>query len=390
MARSTLIARHFETAGWIEVAIAGDRIAAVGPIDGPGIVAAADDWIAPAFWDLQVNGRLGWSFSGPELTVAAVAAVVEGQGAPGTARSCPTLITGPPGDLLHGVRTIARACDEVAGVEARVLGIHLEGPFLSGLEGYRGAHPAAWIRDPDWGEFARLQDASGGRVAIVTLAPERPGSIAFIRKAVEAGVVVALGHTAADGDRIRAAVDAGATLSTHLGNGVAATLARHPNPIWDQASEDRLFASLIADGHHLGPSILRALVRAKTPGRILLVGDASPLAGLPVGTYGPWAVDPSGKVVVAGTPYLAGSNRGLTWGVNALIRDAGLAPAEAIGAATAQPARVLGRSAPTIAPGQPADLIRFRLPGRGDRTRFELRATCVGGAWVDPDPAGPP
>src|SRR6185437_16823280 len=116
------------------------------------------------------------------------------------------------------------------------------------------------------------------------------------------------------------AVDAGATLSTHLGNGIASPLARHPNPIWDQAADDGLMASLIADGHHLGPSILKALVRAKTPDRVILVGDASPLAGLPPGRYGEWEVDPSGKIVVAGTPYLAGSNQGIEVGVNTLIR----------------------------------------------------------------------
>ena len=186
------------------------------------------------------------------------------------------MITAPPADLLHGVRTIARACEASREVERRVLGIHLEGPYLSEVEGYRGAHPLASIRDPDEDEFARLLDASGGRLAIVTLAPERPGAVGLIRRAVNAGVVVAIGHTAADADQIRAAVDAGATLSTHLGNGIAANLPRHPNPIWDQAGEDRLFASLIADGHHLGPSVLRSLVRAKTADRVVLIGDASP------------------------------------------------------------------------------------------------------------------
>jgi len=380
-----LVARHFETTRWVALTIEGGRIASVDPSDGPGAISDADDWIAPAFWDLQINGRWGVSFSSPELTAGQVARIVRAQGALGTARLCPTLISAPPGDLLHGVSTIARACEAFEDVDAGVLGIHLEGPFLSEVDGYRGAHPVGSIRDPDWGEFAGLMEASGGRVAIVTLAPERPGSIGFIRRAVAAGVVVGLGHTAADGDRIRAAVEAGATLSTHLGNGIAATLARHPNPIWDQASEDRLYASLIADGHHLGPGVLRALVRAKTADRVVLVGDASPLAGLPAGIYGPWEVVSSGKVVVAGTPYLAGSNRGIAWGVDALIRDAGLSPSQAIAATTRHPARVLSRAEPTIAPGEPADLIRFRLVGDRACPRFELVETCVGGIWVEPE-----
>jgi len=379
------VARHFETCQWVDLTLEGGRIASVGPGDGPEEILGDDDWIAPAFWDLQINGRWGVSFSSPDLTVEQVASVVRAQAGLGTARLCPTLITAPAADMRHGVATIARACEAFEDVAARVLGIHLEGPYLSEVDGYRGAHPAGAIRDPDWKEFEGLMEASGGRVAIVTLAPERPGAVAFVRRAVAAGVVVALGHTAADGDQIRAAVDAGATLSTHLGNGIASTLARHPNPIWDQASEDRLFASLIADGHHLGPSVLRALVRAKTADRVVLVGDASPLAGLPVGVYGPWEVDPSGKVVVAGTPYLAGSNRGLAWGVDALIRVAGLVPAQAIHAATRQPARVLGRPEPTIASGEPADLIRFLLAGDPACPRFELLETCVGGRWFGPE-----
>ncbi len=380
-----MIARHHQTGRWVEVDCSGGSIAAVEPADGPEAVEDRDDWIAPAFWDIQINGRWGVSFAGPTLTADQVGAIVRAQAGLGSARICPTLITAPASDLLHSVGTIARACAADPDIAGRVLGIHLEGPWISEVDGYRGAHPLGSVRDPDWGEFVELQGAAGGRVAIVTLAPERPGAVGFIARLVAEGVVVALGHTAANGATIRAAVDAGATLSTHLGNGIAATLARHPNPIWDQAAEDRLWASLIADGHHLGPSILRGLVRAKTPERIILVSDASPLAGLPPGQHGAWEVDPAGKIVVAGTPYLAGSNREIAAGVDALIRDAGLTPAQALAAATSHPARLLGRPGPTIQPGQPADLIRYRLPTHQGGARFELRETCVGGAWVDPE-----
>ncbi len=163
-----------------------------------------------------------------------------GQGPLGTARLCPTLITAPVDHLLHGVRTIAAACEAFPDVAARVIGIHLEGPFISEREGYRGAHPPASIRDPDWSLFQELQEASGGRIVLMTLAPERTGAIEFIRRATAAGVVIALGHTAADGATIRAAAEAGARLSTHLGNGIASELPRHPNPIWEQAALDEL------------------------------------------------------------------------------------------------------------------------------------------------------
>ena len=372
-------ARHFESGEWVEVETSGDRIASVTPVDGSD---APDVWVAPAFWDLQINGRWGVSFSDPGLTVEQVAAIVRAQAGLGTARLCPTLITAPAADRLHGVRTIARACELFPDVAARVLGIHLEGPWISGVDGYRGAHPIESARDPDWEEFAALSEASGGRIAVVTLAPERPGSIEFIARLAASGVVVAIGHTAADGPTIAAAVDAGATLSTHLGNGIASPLARHPNPIWDQAGDDRLWASLIADGHHLDPGVLRCLVRSKTADRIILVGDASPLAGLPPGRYGAWEVEPSGKVVVAGTPYLAGANRGIDAGINSLIRDVPLTPAAAIAAATRHPARLLGRPDPTIEAGQPANLIRYRLG-----PDFELIDTCVDGRWFGPEAA---
>ena len=379
-----MIARHHETGRWVEISLRGDRIASVSPCDGPDEVRDVDDWVAPAFWDLQMNGRWGVSFSQPSLTVEQVAAIVRAQAGYGTARLCPTLITAPRADMLHGARTIAEACDRFPDVGRRVLGLHLEGPSISGVEGYRGAHPLGAVRDPDWDEFAEIRAASGDRIAIVTLAPERAGSIAFIRRAVAEGVVVALGHTSADGPTIRAAVEAGARLSTHLGNGIASPLDRHPNPIWEQASEDGLMASLIADGHHLGPAILKALVRAKTPGRILLVSDFSPLAGLPPGHYGDWEVDPSGKIVVAGTSYLAGSNRGIAVGVDHLIRVAGLTLAQALDAATRHPARLLGLAEPTIGPGEPAHLIRFGLSNRRDGPRFELREIWVDGERSEP------
>ena len=351
--------------------------------------ARDDTYVAPAFWDIQTNGRWGISFSDLELTVEQVGAIVRAQAALGTARLCPTLISDTRENLLHGVATIRAACEADPRVAARVVGIHLEGPYLSGLEGYRGAHPPGVLRDPDWDEFRAFQDASGGRVFLMTLAPERPGSIPFIRRATAEGIAIAIGHTAADGPTLRASAEAGARLSTHLGNGIAAQLARHPNPIWDQAAIDGTWASLIADGHHLEPAVLRVLVRAKTPARIILVSDASPLAGLPPGTYGPWAVDPSGKIVVAGTPYLAGSNQGIEVGVNTLMRDADLSLPDALATATTHPARLLGRPEPTLAPGQPANLIRFRHRGDGADARFELLDTCVDGEWVLADPKVP-
>jgi N-acetylglucosamine-6-phosphate deacetylase len=384
-------ARHYQTGAWVQVRTEGPRIAAVEPAVGPvpAEVSEADDWIGPAFWDIQTNGRWGISFSDPGLTVEQVTEIVEAQAELGTARLCPTLITASRSSLMHGVRTIARACEADPAVGARVAGIHVEGPYISSVDGYRGAHPLDAVRDPDWGEFQALQDAAEGRIVLMTLAPEREGALGFIEKLALSGVVVALGHTAADGATLRAAAAAGARLSTHLGNGIAASLPRHPNPIWEQAALDYLSASFIADGHHVDRAVLRVLVRAKGPGRVILVSDASPLAGLPPGRYGDWAVDPSGKIIVAGTPYLAGSNQAIETGLNHLLDASDLSLAEALATVTRNPARLLDRPDPTLEPGQPANLIRFRVPRQREQTRpgFALVRTCVDGRWYEAGPA---
>jgi N-acetylglucosamine-6-phosphate deacetylase len=163
--------------------------------------------------------------------------------------------------------------------------------------------------------------------------------------------VVSLGHTDASPAEIEAAVSAGATLSTHLGNGIAMNLPRHPNPIWTQAAEDRLSASLICDGHHISQDVIRVLARAKGPDRLILVSDHSPLAGMPVGSYGQWAVDESGKIVVAGTPYLAGSNQDLPIGVANLMKATGWGFAVAAMSVTRNPSRLLGGSLPELSIG---------------------------------------
>lgn len=369
-----IIARHFASGAWVRVHLEGGLIGSVEAVGGAPEPDPGDDWIAPAFWDLQLNGRWGRSFADLRLTIEEFGRIVQAQGPLGTARLCPTLFTASPRATAHALRLMAQACDSDPEIAAMIPGLHLEGPYIASEEGYRGAHPRSEARDPDWDEFRRWQDLSGGRIALVTLAPERPGAIPFVARAVRAGVRIALGHTTANAATLRAAVDAGATLSTHLGNGIAAQLPRHPNPIFEQAADDRLTASLIADGEHLDPSTLKVLLRAKTAKRVILVSDASPLAGLPPGPYGEWSIEDSGRIVVAGTPYLAGANQGLALGLSN-VQVAGLTLPEAIATVTTNPARLLGRPAPELRAGQPACLVRFHREGP---TGFRLRDT-----WVD-------
>lgn len=373
-----VVARHFETGLRIRYRIQGDRFATCEPI-GEG--EETDDWIVPAFWDIQTNGGNGISFVDESLDVDQVFNLVESNAEQGAARLCPTLITASFEAAAHAVQIIKKACDLDREIDRRILGIHLEGPAISAEEGYRGAHPKEWIRDPDIRELKRLHKLSGDRIVLSTLAPERRGAIDYIREARKMGIVVALGHTAADRRELTAAIVAGATLSTHLGNGIASELPRHPNPIWTQAAEDRLFASLIADDHHLDPAVLKVLFRAKTPERTILVSDAGPLAGLPPGVYGDWEVQSSGKIVVAGTSYLAGANQPLETGLSNLIKHAGASLAQAVRTVTSNPARLLGRDEPRLAPGEPADFVLLRTTDSpaNEARPFPSRQVVIGG-----------
>src|SRR5262249_52959558 len=190
--------------------------------------------------DLQINGCDGISFNSPKLTVDNVRHVVQVCRRHGIAGLLPTLVTNSFEALAHGFATLARACETDPGVARAVPGFHLEGPYIAAEDGPRGAHPREHVRRPDWDEFRRWQDAAGRRIKLVTLAPEHDGAIEFITKLTAAGVVVAIGHTAASGERLRQAVRAGARLSTHLGNGSHAVLPRHDNYIWQQLADDDL------------------------------------------------------------------------------------------------------------------------------------------------------
>jgi len=222
--------------------------------------------------------------------------------------------------------------------------------------------------------------ASGGRIKLCTLAPERPGALLFIEKLTESGVAVALGHTAASPDVIRDAVLAGARLSTHLGNGSHALLPRHPNYIWEQLAHDDLYATVIADGEHLPASVVKCFARAKGAARLALVSDAVRLAGLPAGLYddGRHEVLPSGRVVLAGTPYLAGAGALLDVCVANALRFTDLSLAQIVACVSAVPARILGLEGCKgfVEVGHDADLTLFRVPDVGP---LEIAATvCVG------------
>jgi N-acetylglucosamine-6-phosphate deacetylase len=355
-------ARHYATAETIDVICDRGRITSLTRAGAaqPDLTAG---WVAPAFFDLQINGCDDHSFNSEKLTTESVRHVADVCRRHGIGGFCPTLVTNSFAALAHGMATIRRAREMDAKLARAIPAIHLEGPYLSPEDGPRGAHPREHIRPPDWSEFQKLQDAAGGLIRLVTLAPEHDGALPFIEKLAASGVVVALGHTAASGPRIREAVAAGARLSTHLGNGSHAMLPRHDNYIWEQLAADGLWASIICDGHHLPPSVARCMVRVKTPARIVLTCDAGPLAGCPPGRYRQWGQDfdilPEGKIVVAGTPYLAGSWAFTDLCVGNVIRFAGVTLRDAVDMAGARPRELLGLPPRRLEPGMPAELVLF-------------------------------
>ena len=237
------------------------------------------------------------------------------------------------------------------------------------------------VRDPDWDLFCRLQDASGGLIRLVTLAPERPRAIEMIRRLRDAGITVAVGHTDATEADIDLAVEAGAQLSTHLGNGAHAVLPRHRNYIQKQLATDALMASVIADGHHLPDYFVKNLIRCKGPDRVVLITDAMAAASAPPGTYRLGEVEaevgPDGYVRLPGTPYLAGSALTMDRAVENMARFAGLPLGEALRLATRQPRRLFPGLGAGVTPGEPADLVVLR-----SGPSLSVMATIAGGKLV--------
>lgn len=339
-------------------------------------------YLAPALVDIQVNGFAGFDVNGPQASPEQVVGMVRALWATGVGLVCPTVITNSREAILRSLQAVNRACEDPL-IQASIPCVHLEGPYISPVDGPRGAHALGHVRPPDWNEFQAFQEAAGGRIGIVTLAPEAPGAIPFIERLAEAGVVVALGHTAADGPTIQAAIQAGARLSTHLGNGSHALLPRHPNYIWEQAAADELWASLIVDGHHLPPAVVKCLVRAKGLERSILTSDAVAVAGLPPGRYRALEteveVSPDLRCSLVGTPYLAGSALELRIGVEKVMDFAGLDLEQAWRLASENPAALLGiQDRIGLVPQREANMVRFRL----EQGRIVIEETVVAGQVV--------
>jgi len=320
-------------------------------------------WISRGLVDLQVNGYAGFDLNGDDLSVDTVVGLRDALRRVGVTTFVPTLITASPERTRRALGIVVEARRTDAEVAAAIPFVHLEGPHISDQDGPRGCHDATFVRPPDLAEFELCQDVAEGLVGLITVSPHWPGSAEFIAEVVAAGTRVAVGHTHADGAQIHAAAEAGATLSTHLGNGAHAQLPRHPNYLWAQLADDRLTAGFIADGHHLPVDTFVAMVRAKGLDRSFLVSDSVATGGRPAGFYsstvgGDVELTDDGRLLVRGTPYLAGAAAPLADGV--AWAAAAFSLPDALTMATTTPRRIIGSPhGPPRPDDRIADIITF-------------------------------
>jgi N-acetylglucosamine-6-phosphate deacetylase len=351
-------------------------------------------YISPGLVDMQINGYLSVSFAleGAEntyageggLTVGDVKKVTEGLWKEGITTYFPTLTTNSQELLLKNFAVIAKAISDKS-LLGTVAGFHLEGPYISDVDGYRGAHPKEHVRKPDWEEFMELYRAADEKILIVTVAPEVSGAFEFIRKCREKGIMVSLGHHNASAEIIKEAIDNGAGMATHLANGCATMINRHKNPIWPQLADDRLTASIICDGFHLPPELIQVFYKVKGADNIIITSDITSYAGLPAGEY----KIKTGETIVK-TPDgnlrfsrqeggLYGSASLLTKGVGHVMKVTGCSLAKAIQMTSTNPARLHNlNDRGKIEPGKRADLILFSMDGFD----MKIKETIVAGELV--------
>jgi N-acetylglucosamine-6-phosphate deacetylase len=356
----------------------------------PGKTGGSADipYIAPGLIDFQVNGYMGMDFNNKTLNPELVKKTTEDLWKTGITKYFPTVITNSADQISYSLSVINKACSASSDVERSIGGIHLEGPFISSVEGPRGAHNANFVTAPDWTQFKKWQKISGNRIKIITMSPEWHQALDFIKKCVKNGVNVSIGHTSATPQQIKDAVSVGARMSTHLGNGAHLMLPRHPNYIWEQLAQDDLWTTVISDGFHLPDSVLKVMYRAKS-GKMILISDCTKFAGMPAGPYhseigGNVILSESGRLYMAEKPeLLAGSAVSLMFCVNHML-NAGICSlpqvwdmASVLPAHFIEPDSIYG-----LQKGSVADIVLFRLIDK----KIEILKTIKNGRIVYENP----
>ena len=341
----------------------------------------SDVYVAPGLIDIQINGYMGIDFADQDLKIEGIREATKALWKEGVTSFLPTLITADQESLKNSFSILSNALDdEVIGMS--IPGFHLEGPYISPVKGFRGAHLEKYIREPDWNEFLELQNASNNGIKLITVAPEIEGAISFIQKCRQDGIVVSLGHHNGNTKEIKEAADAGASMSTHLGNGCANMINRHNNPLWPQLADDRISASIIVDGFHLNQEEVQCFFKIKGNNRIILVSDALDLAGLEPGEYIRWErtvlLTPD-VVKFPAENVLAGAASPISSCVGNMMKFTQCSLSDAIRMASTNPAQLMGLTGlGEISEGKRADLILFTL----EDGNMVIQKTIVAGKVV--------
>jgi N-acetylglucosamine-6-phosphate deacetylase len=340
-------------------------------------------FVAPGFIDNQVNGFANVDFSGSNLSTDDVITAVGALWKEGVTSFLPTLITNSHDNLLKNFKILYDTLCRDENIRDSIPGFHLEGPYISSEEGFRGCHPLKHIRKPSWDDFLLYQKAAGGKIMQVTIAPEIEGAMEFISLCTRNRIIVALGHTNASSEQIQQAVERGARLSTHLGNGCANIIHRHNNPIWPQLANDLLSISVIADGHHLLPEEIQVFYKVKGPDKIIITSDVVYLSGMAPGRYtfleNEVILTSEGMLLNPELNCLAGASFPIKKGIGNMMKFTECSLKNAINMATQNVARFYGlHNRGKIFTGKRADLIMFEHKGN----QLKICRTFLGGKIV--------
>lgn len=300
-----------------------------------------------SFVDLQVNGMLGIDFAETVNGESEYLKVCDALEARGTGAFLATVITSSMESYRKTLPALARFIEGKAN-RGRMIGLHLEGPFISPEDGAVGTHPKQYVLPQRIELFEELRTLAGGHLKLITVAPEREGGLELIKHAVKCGVKVSVGHCLADYEQTVAAAKAGATLGTHVGNGVPNMLHRHKNPIVSMLASP-LTAMFISDGNHLPAEFLKMALAAKGLDASLIVSDVAPVAGLPKGVYDSFGTQvricDDGAIRNLNAPTLAGSSSSIFECMNFLAKALSLDEATLWKLGRDNPAKAIGLDA---------------------------------------------
>lgn len=383
-AQQTIEGLHYITGKPVQVKIENGKIASVKEIKKLND-ENAKTYVAPGFFDNQVNGFAGVSFAFGEsdLTHEGIKLATSELWKKGVTTYLPTLTTNSQEVLVTNFKLLANAVndDKLLG---SIPGFHLEGPYINPEDGFRGAHPKQFVRLPDWNEFMEMYTASGENILQVTISPEMEGAQEFIKKCTEKGIVVAVGHHNANKEQLNLAVKNGAKISTHLGNGCANMINRHYNPFWSQLANDDLMISIICDGFHLLPEEIQVFYKVKGVDKTIITSDVTSYAALPPGQYKTQTgetieLTPEGKLHYPAQQVLYGSASPITKGVGYVMKVTGCSLADAIQMASTNPAKLYNLTdRGTLETGKRADLVLFSIQD----FELQIQKTIVKGELV--------